>query len=1277
MIIRGLRIVGRQIIYMTVILATLLTLLIIGVYWLSHAIEQRQGEIAIWLGDQVGYPVEVGTASLDWVGLKPKLQIGDVTLFDEGHKKELITLGNLYLGLDLIDSIQSGQVMLNDIAITDLKLSVIRDYSGQLQIQNFNLPTASEKSAFDWKSFALLLDTFQFEGINIDYTDQINTALSGRYELISASINKHRKNWDATANMMMPTSLGRGVVLTAQAALNDDASQLKEWQAQVRITELQIGALTQNIDWQGIMMPAGSFTGQVAITGIGKQVDKFSTDFNLSHVNLVSNSYDFPAVRLDSMHATIDWKQQQQAWQLSGKTSLSVDGEDWPDTIFSVKKQPDGAVNVQANYLRLSDLSSLASLSNNAPDLITKLQPAGDLEALTIQYSDKKGLIELAFNLKEGVLLAWQDYPGVTNLTTQFEWNKGVAHLRLDSHDLTLYTKPWLEDSLFFDVVSGDVTINYGEEIWQIDSRELHVWNEDLAIQLDGEVKKTADGKIINDLKIALDNIAINQWKKYVPRQSFHPDFVTWSDKAFVAGKISSGEIILKGELAAFPYEQEPEKGQFNMHLHALDVQLHYGPGWPDLTGLTGTITGTGNDLVIKTKQGKTAGFDFIDVTTVITHLTEKKPILRLEGEVTGTTAKALQFLKDSPLKERFGAVADSAIAKGKSNISLQLMVPLANVDKTSVEGYVSFKNSQLKYKASPEIGLTDVNGKLYFNEKGVHAKSILARAFNEAVTIDVKPNGDKAIISASSHINVAKLKTIWLGKVPQYITGRTAYKLDLVVVEKELGKFYLDVDLSSNLKGLTLDLPAPLGKKPSQVKPLNITIQNSNNNLIYTAKYADILNVIAKPKDKLWQGEIWFGKGKATLPKNGIKISGQLKDISIDNWLSWAEQQQGSKSAFINSIDDISLSFTNLTGFEQQVPSLNIASQKDAGGWRTHLNSPQIKGYVYLPDDLSGSAVIQADLERLAITLPKKSADKVSKNKKSSLWPSVDFSIDTLLLDNKPLGKLILTATKTNKAWMINSAQLSSNIFTLSILQGEWQKHDTSEKTELTLQLESDDLDMLLANFDYQQAIDAEKVFVKAKIAWPSEPLDFDIAKLAGTMKMDIGKGTLQDIEPGAAGRIFGLMSIAALPRRLSLDFSDLFGKGFTFDSITGDFKFKSGLALTDNFMLKSASAEIIITGVTDLVNQQYDQIVTVTPNVSSTLPLAGAVAGGPIGLGVGTAILLVDKLTDKLFDKNIINVISYKYDLTGPWDDPAVKISTPKSQDVDLSAQQEVIRK
>jgi uncharacterized protein YhdP len=87
-------------------------------------------------------------------------------------------------------------------------------------------------------------------------------------------------------------------------------------------------------------------------------------------------------------------------------------------------------------------------------------------------------------------------------------------------------------------------------------------------------------------------------------------------------------------------------------------------------------------------------------------------------------------------------------------------------------------------------------------------------------------------------------------------------------------------------------------------------------------------------------------------------------------------------------------------------------------------------------------------------------------------------------------------------------------------------------------------------------------------------------------------------------------------------------------------------------------------MTGPINFVDKRYDQQVTVTPNVSSTLPLAGAVAGGPVGLGVGAVILLFDKLADNLFDKNIVNLISYKYHLTGPWSDPQLSVIKPVSQ-------------
>jgi uncharacterized protein YhdP len=170
-------------------------------------------------------------------------------------------------------------------------------------------------------------------------------------------------------------------------------------------------------------------------------------------------------------------------------------------------------------------------------------------------------------------------------------------------------------------------------------------------------------------------------------------------------------------------------------------------------------------------------------------------------------------------------------------------------------------------------------------------------------------------------------------------------------------------------------------------------------------------------------------------------------------------------------------------------------------------------------------------------------------------------------------------------------------------------------------------------------------------------------MANLQGNLNLQIDDGQLVDVEPGAAGRIFGLMSFAAIPRRLALDFSDFFGKGFSFREISGDFQFANGQAVTDNLNMRGDSASIDVTGPINIVDRTYHQTVVVTPNVSSTLPLAGAVAGGPVGLGVGTAIYLVDRIAGRLFDRDLVDMISYRYRLTGPWDDPDLSLKTPEN--------------
>jgi uncharacterized protein YhdP len=144
-----------------------------------------------------------------------------------------------------------------------------------------------------------------------------------------------------------------------------------------------------------------------------------------------------------------------------------------------------------------------------------------------------------------------------------------------------------------------------------------------------------------------------------------------------------------------------------------------------------------------------------------------------------------------------------------------------------------------------------------------------------------------------------------------------------------------------------------------------------------------------------------------------------------------------------------------------------------------------------------------------------------------------------------------------------------------------------------------------------------------------------------------------LLDVEPGATGRALGLLSLAKLPRRLTLDFTDLFGEGFGFDRIGGNFVLDNGNAYTERLEIDGPAAKIEISGRVGLAAQDYDELVTVTPYLNSSLPLAGALAGGP---AIGAAVIVAEKL---LKGKLGLNELARKqYEVTGPWANPVVKL-------------------
>lgn len=246
-------------------------------------------------------------------------------------------------------------------------------------------------------------------------------------------------------------------------------------------------------------------------------------------------------------------------------------------------------------------------------------------------------------------------------------------------------------------------------------------------------------------------------------------------------------------------------------------------------------------------------------------------------------------------------------------------------------------------------------------------------------------------------------------------------------------------------------------------------------------------------------------------------------------------------------------------------------------------------------------------------------------------------------------MGQLRLSTRPQPGGLRLDNLELSSPVQQL-IATGEWRSTPAGQTSTLQARLVSRSLSQTLQGFGFNPDLEGAATEADLHADWPGSLLNFSPRLLNGRLNLRIGQGQLTQLEPGRVGRLFGLINLSSLARRLTLDFRDLFSKGLSFDRIRGDFTFREGQAYTDNLLLESSSANILITGRTNLVDRQYDQIITVTPQVSSSLPIAGAIVGGPV---VGAAVLLAERLL-----KPGINQINrYQYSVTGSWDNPVIQ--------------------
>jgi len=432
---------------------------------------------------------------------------------------------------------------------------------------------------------------------------------------------------------------------------------------------------------------------------------------------------------------------------------------------------------------------------------------------------------------------------------------------------------------------------------------------------------------------------------------------------------------------------------------------------------------------------------------------------------------------------------------------------------------------------------------------------------------------------------------------------------------------------------------------------------------LVIGAEQTERVRLSLNRGDTYWEGDIIsdWAEGAVLLPLEASRsstVTARLKRLRLDPWLSLFDSRPNDTETAMPQ--RLMLSTDQLLYKQMAVADFNLELARDQREHKGRFSSSHFAGEVAVPLRLL-EAPIKLSLDHLNLSIddtlfdtrdntPRKAREPLDPNR----IPAIEAQVSEVSINGKPFGSLQLITQHRDNGLALQALSLNSDRLQLSAT-GNWQLDQApASSSRIDLSLSSRDLGAALRDMQLSDNIDGAPVEIDSRLNWQGSPIDFSTRRLSGRLDMQIGKGRFLKVDPGV-GRLFGLFNLGALRRRLTLDFSDIFKKGFAFDSIEGEFLLDTGDAFTNDFRMQGPSANIELSGRIGLGDEDFDALVTITPKISSSIPLAGAIAGGP---AVGAALFLAQQLMGDSIDR----VTRLEYMATGSWDDPVL---TPKTRD------------
>jgi uncharacterized protein YhdP len=382
---------------------------------------------------------------------------------------------------------------------------------------------------------------------------------------------------------------------------------------------------------------------------------------------------------------------------------------------------------------------------------------------------------------------------------------------------------------------------------------------------------------------------------------------------------------------------------------------------------------------------------------------------------------------------------------------------------------------------------------------------------------------------------------------------------------------------------------------------------------------------------------------------------------LDVDAWLDvdWASPKgsgndAGTSPLLVNGIDVVG---TSMVALGRRFGSVKASARRDRSDWRLSFAGDEIAGTATwrAPTPAEPNGRIVARLARLSVPPAAEGAARTAAPARDTVhrWPAVDIVAESIEKKGRALGKLELVAQPSGADWQIRKLALANDAGRIDA-QGSWRDLAADPRTQLAFTVDVREAGAFLGRFGWPDAVKGAPTKIEGQVSWSGAPSDFDYPSLAGRFTLHAGAGQFTKLEPGV-GRLLGVLSLQALPRRISLDFRDVFSQGFAFDTIVGDVRLDDGVMHTDDLRLSGPAAAVDIAGDVDVAHETQSLDVRVHPSLSTGVSAGAAalfLANPLIGAAVGAGTLLAQKMLNNPFDQ----LFSYRYVVTGTFDDPRV---------------------